>query len=287
MARLDRLGWAAEFSIRACGLKIGVRTNSEDILDAIRLRLPVEWRWHPSASPVVERLYSIIGAADQRPGTRKFNILYANSLRIARTGNLGDVLNLLESDISIYLAQNSSQRIFVHAAAVGWNGRVVVIPGRSQTGKSTLTRELIRAGATYYSDEYALFDRHGWVHPFQRPLYIRNQSGSCEMRLSAQQLGSTTAAAPRPVALVVLTNFNPETHWKPSAVSRGSGVLGLLSNTPIARTQPQKALAILARAVAGATVLKGSRGEAREAAKMILRKLDSESLTTSSLDNGE
>jgi hypothetical protein len=279
MAKLDRLGWAAELSMRACGLNIGIRTNSEELLDTIRLRLPVEWR--PSASSVVGRLYSIIGATDQRMGTRRFNILYANSLQIVRTFNSSDVLNLFESDLGIYLAENSSQRLFVHAAAVGWNNRVAVIPGRSQTGKSMLTRELIRAGATYYSDEYALFDRHGWVHPFHRPLSFLNQSGR-EIQLRAQQLGSSMAANARPISLVVLTHFKPAGHWKPSIVSRGSGVLGLLCNTPIARTHPKKALAILTKAVARATVLRGSRGEARETAKMILRKMDSESLISSS-----
>ncbi len=214
-------------------------------------------------------------------GTRRFNILYANSLQIVRTFNSSDVLNLFESDLGIYLAENSSQRLFVHAAAVGWNNRVAVIPGRSQTGKSMLTRELIRAGATYYSDEYALFDRHGWVHPFHRPLSFLNQSGR-EIQLRAQQLGSSMAANARPISLVVLTHFKPAGHWKPSIVSRGSGVLGLLCNTPIARTHPKKALAILTKAVARATVLRGSRGEARETAKMILRKMDSESLISSS-----
>jgi hypothetical protein len=29
--------------------------------------------------------------------------------------------------------------------------------------------ELVRAGATYYSDEFAVLDSRGRVHPFPRP----------------------------------------------------------------------------------------------------------------------
>jgi hypothetical protein len=34
----------------------------------------------------------------------------------------------------------------------------------SYSGKTTLVSELIRAGATYYSDEYAVIDERGRVH---------------------------------------------------------------------------------------------------------------------------
>ena len=61
----------------------------------------------------------------------------------------------------------------MHAGVVGWKGWALVLPGKSGAGKTTLVAELIRAGATYYSDEYAVLDERGRVHPYARPLAVR------------------------------------------------------------------------------------------------------------------
>ena len=66
----------------------------------------------------------------------------------------------------MHLAERARNRIFIHAGVVGWQGRAIVIPGRSFSGKSTLVAALLQAGATYYSDEFAVLDGRGYVHPF-------------------------------------------------------------------------------------------------------------------------
>jgi len=75
--------------------------------------------------------------------------------------------------MSTHIAETAHDRFFVHAGVVGWNGRAIVIPGQSKIGKTTLVEEFLRIGATYYSDEFAVFDRRGYVHPFARPLRVR------------------------------------------------------------------------------------------------------------------
>ena len=55
-----------------------------------------------------------------------------------------------------------------HAGVVGWRGRAIVIPGRSHAGKSTLVAELVRRGAVYYCDEFAVLHETGRVHPYRR-----------------------------------------------------------------------------------------------------------------------
>ena len=74
---------------------------------------------------------------------------------------------------SYYVAEEARRGVFVHAGVVGWKGRALVLPGKSGAGKTTLVAELIRAGATYYSDEYAVLDERGRVHPYARPLAVR------------------------------------------------------------------------------------------------------------------
>ena len=64
------------------------------------------------------------------------------------------------------MAAETRERVFVHAGVVGWKGHAIVIPGRSRSGKTTLVAELVKAGAEYYSDEFAVLDAEGRVHPF-------------------------------------------------------------------------------------------------------------------------
>jgi hypothetical protein len=68
---------------------------------------------------------------------------------------------------------------FLYAGVVAWQGHAIVFPGRSLSGKTTLVREMLRLGATYYSDEFAVVDNSGLVHSFPRPLGIREDPSLC------------------------------------------------------------------------------------------------------------
>ncbi|WP_157871812.1 hypothetical protein [Gloeothece verrucosa] len=100
-------------------------------------------------------------------------------------------------------------KLFVHAGVVGWRGRAIVIPGRSFSGKTTLAAALVKAGAIYYSDEYAVIDRDGLVHPYPRPLCIREGVGEQIKRrkCSVEELGGQAGTDPIPVGLVVHTKY--------------------------------------------------------------------------------
>ena len=74
--------------------------------------------------------------------------------------------------------------VFLHAGVIGWRDRAFVFPGPSFAGKSTLIAELVRAGATYYSDEYAVVDEDGRVHPYARALQMRQSGGSVQSGVS-------------------------------------------------------------------------------------------------------
>jgi len=78
-------------------------------------------------------------------------------------------VSLLTGRVSRYIALWARRRVFVHAGVVAWQGRAVLIPGRTLSGKSWLVRALVRAGAEYYSDEFAVLDARGRVHPYPLP----------------------------------------------------------------------------------------------------------------------
>jgi hypothetical protein len=152
MAKLDRLGWAAGLSLTAYGRSIGIRFNEPNVGRRIVDCLPPAWQ--AADSPVVECLYSlIVGGNQSRPQVRSFHLLYAGANRLARSLELEDALDQLESDLQLYVAERASRRWFIHAGVVGWGDRAIVIPGRSGSGKTSLVAALLQAGATYYSYE--------------------------------------------------------------------------------------------------------------------------------------
>jgi hypothetical protein len=256
MKKLDRLGWAAGISLAAYGVRIGVRVSDPQLLARVAACLPPAWR--PAPARTVERLYSLVaGGQGLRPGVRRFNLLYANAERIARAAELDDVLGKLETDLRLYVAAAARQMLFVQAGVVGFDNQAVVILGRALTGRTTLVAELVRAGAEYYSDDYAVVDWRGRVHPYPRPLDVKGKVG----------------VKPLPVAMVVLSRFRPGARWRPRRLSSGHAVLEVLANTLSARRHPALALARLNKAITHARVFKGVRGEARETARLILESL--------------
>lgn len=272
MAKIDRLGWAAGLSFISYGVRIGIRVNQPQALSQILERLPPAWKI--SSSPVVERLYSLfIGGTGARPGVRRFHLLYGDSQRLARATDLDAVWEIFESDLQLAVAEAARRRVFVHAGVVGWRGRAIIIPGQSFSGKTTLVAELVRAGATYYSDEYAVLDERGRAHPYARPLAMRDEDSYRQRKVPAQALGGTTGSKPLPVGLIVVSQYKAGARWRPRLLSAGQGALELLAHTVSARRAPQRALAALQRAVASAPVFKSARGEARETAAAILAAL--------------
>jgi hypothetical protein len=275
MLKIDRLGWAAGVCGVAYGLRIGIRVNKREVLASLEPCLPPAWK--PASSPIVDRLYSlVVGAGPARPNVRFFHLLYGGAARLARTLILEDVFEALESDLQLYVAEHACRRLFVHAGVVEWKGRAIIIPGRSFSGKSTLVAALLQAGATYYSDEYAVFDAQGRVHPYPRPLSLRGPAGSRPQRQWASALGVRTGRGPLPVAVIAFTKYQPEGRWRPRRLTAGKAVLELLGHTVSVRRQPEIALTRLQQVVAQAQTLKGERGEANDMSAALLKTVEQE-----------
>jgi len=273
MERIDRLGWVAGISIRVCGLRLGVRVNDASVMPQIIERLPPGWA---PESGYVEMLYSLfVGGKELRGKVRRFNLTYMDSGRLARTLDLEVALDMLEEALDFYVSTEARRRVFVHAGAVTWRGKGIVIPGKSNSGKSSLVAELVRLGARYYSDERAVLDAKGRLHPYPRPLTIYSKKAGKRIRRSVSDLGGEIGVKPAPVALIVASEYQRGAQWRGREVSSGQGVLTLLANTVPIRHRPAEALSTMEQVVQSARVLQGPRGEARETAKAILQEMDS------------
>jgi len=162
----------------------------------------------------------------------------------------------------------------VHAGAVGWKGRAIVLPGENQTGKSTLTAALVRAGATFFSDEFAVLDRKGRVHPYPLPLRIREMEGIRSREMTPEELGGKAATRPLPVGLILSFRYDPRGPGRIQTLSPGRGAMELLAHATQARIHPERVLATVGRTAANARTFKGRRAGAGETAEWILSLLE-------------
>lgn len=255
-------------------MRVGVRVNRAAALADVWPHLPPGLR--PARNPLVDCLFSVIvggASATARPGVRQLNLLYEDHVRMARTRDLDAVLDTLASRLRLFIAERARGRVFVHAGVVGWRGRAILVPGRSMAGKSTLVAELVRAGATYYSDEFAVLDARGRVHPFAKPLSLRADGETQQTHVAIAEFGGRAGVKPLPVGLVLATEYKAGARWRPRRLTQGQGMLALLAHVVTARTAPAPALTALQRVAETAQVFAGRRGDARAFAQTLLAGL--------------
>jgi hypothetical protein len=266
--QVDRLGWAAGVAVDSFGVRVGLRTSARETLALAADRLPPG---RPLPTGRVDLLYSLaLGGPGPRPGMRRSHRLYCGDVRVAMNLELEPVLDTLESHARLQVAARSRRGVFLHAGAVAWRGRALVLPGASRTGKTTLVAELVRAGARYLSDEFAVI-RGDRVAPYPKPLSVRDPgAGDRQRPVAATALGGLHQRKSIPVGLVVLSTFEQGASGRARRLPRGRALLSLLSHAVAARIAPDQVLDALEGLVRAATVVRTKRGEAPAAARRIL-----------------
>lgn len=163
-------------------------------------------------------------------------------------------------DLELWVAEHAIDVLFVHAGVVEIDGRAVLIPGRSFSGKTTLVHSLIASGAGYLSDEYAVLGPDGLVQAYSRPLSIRKADGS-RPQVPASETGAETVDEPLPVGLIAVIKYEPGADWSVEPLSPANAMLALLDNTVAAQTRHDDALGIFQKVVSVARAVRGTRGE--------------------------
>lgn len=251
----------AAIALEAYGVRVALRTTSAQILERLKSVFPPCWRPCSPGDPDVQFTVTKIDGG--------FYDLVQDGAVTAGDMELDVAVEVVSLQLQHYVALHAPDTIFVHAGVVAHNGRAIIVPGVSFSGKTTLVVELVRAGATYYSDEYAVLDDQGLVHPYARPLSIRGPDFT-QTEHDVAALGGTAGQTPVPVGLAVVAHYRPGARWEPRRLSPGESVLALLANTVPAQERPAQALGAIKRAINGAVVLDGERGEAAAIVQQLL-----------------
>jgi len=239
------------------GLAAEVTSDDLELFDSFPSMLPPGW-------------CALTGTrAAVRFGLMRDGTITLNGAEVSRTdGDLARGLAVLGSTVRHHLAQHAPGYVFVHAGVVSVDGVGIVIPGSSFSGKTMLVAELVRAGATYYSDEYAVIDATGMVHAYAKPLSIRLDA--CSDRNDVPVPDAQSGATPIQAALVVVTEYERGASWRSVALTRAQGALALLEHTVAVRAKPADAMVAARLLAQNALFIAGTRGEASAAAPAIL-----------------
>ena len=120
--------------------------------------------------------------ADSAPGdggvhftVRRGGEILRDGVRVAVADRRRELLPLLDRALTAAAVEDLGQRwLLLHAGAVVWRGRALLLPAASGSGKSTLIAGLLAAGCGYLSDEVAVLDAAtGCLLPFPTSLGLK------------------------------------------------------------------------------------------------------------------
>jgi hypothetical protein len=251
----------------AYGLGITLQAPEKALLERMTPALPPNWVENDTAAS--ELRFELV--TEDR---KSYRIMLNDGLLL--DDSLESMFGSLPSLLRQYLAAEARDVVFVHAGAVAYKGRGIVIPGKSFSGKTTLVTALVKAGAEYYSDEYAVIRPDGALLPYPKDLSLRLTDGErSQTERSIGELGGVAGIEPVKIGLLVLTEYRASAVWEPAELSVAQGVVGMLGHTEPVQERPEMALAAITQGLSGARVLQGRRGDADTTAAALLAILDS------------
>lgn len=269
---LDGVAWQAEANASLYGVCLGLRvTNAEHLATLVR-HMP-----HGAVAAAGQRVDRMYSAVVRSTLQGRVYQLFVGQRRIAQRPDLERLAHAFAASSRHFVAAHAHGRVFIHAGVVAYDDQAIVIPGRTLTGKTTLVAELVRAGATYYSDEYAVLDERGWVHPFAKPLSMRTGAGQPQTLVDVRTLGGRSGSVPLRIGALLVTQYVAGVRWQPESLSPGQAALSLLDNAVAARSRFSEVRKAISAAVGGGIrAWHGIRGEAQHVARWTLEQIEGE-----------
>lgn len=270
---LEKAKWKYTFAFESYGVKIGIRSNNEKLITECRESLsfvfPTGWREIKFDEQA--HLFSV-----HLPKNKKQNsYIYKNDEQVVVQSAGSFKFDALESQLRLTVAEFAENFVFLHAGAVAYNKKAIIIPGVSFSGKTTLVAELSKRGLEYYSDEYAVIDKKGLLHPFSKKLSMRGIIDDyTQLDIPVEEMGGKKGIKPVEIGMILVTKYKKNARFKPERISSGQGIIESIANSVSVRQNPQLVLQTLSIVVAGAKVIKTNRTEAGKFADKFLAYLE-------------
>ena len=265
-------GSGVSFAFESFGRRIGLSLCDSTLVAAVSEVLPPGWTQIDESEAQRRFRLEWLTAADSGVYREGFHLYdgdeftrWAEDERMAVEG--------IETEIEHDIAEFADPWLFMHAGVVAWQGQAIVLPGASHAGKSTLTAALVEAGAIYYSDEFAVLDANGQVVPFPRRLSLRDgpfgPTGRLDLRHRAPC--EDEPPVPLPIGLVAMLRYEATGGLDATVLQPGEAIRELCQHMVAIQRRPADVLTTLNRITQQAPVLDGTRGDARSAARWLLR----------------
>jgi hypothetical protein len=235
-----------EFDVMAFGVRLRVLVEVPDLVPDVERALP------PCATPANGT--DVVVTFVLRPDEDDLCQLWRDGTPLGPPTEPEVAVRLLEEHLATALASRAGGRVFVRAGVVQAGERAIVLPGPSLSGRTTLVDALVREGAEFYSDTFAVLDEDGWVYAYRA-------LGSGEPPPERLRIG-----------LIAIAPYVPGARWTPEQGGPADGALALLAHAATPE-EPRGLLKVLGSAAAEALTLQGERGEAADVAPALLSSL--------------
>lgn len=262
---------------------------------SVELRLPSDWErdvqllFGVSAPSTVEPCTYLTVAAE---GDGRYAIREGRGPATLISGlSRPDALIQISEIVASRLAAHTTDGVALHAGAVGWNGRSILIPGQSGAGKSSLTAWFVDKGFAYLTDELAVLTADGAVAGLSRALMLKRASDtfvSALPRFASSQrheAGETLMLRPErpdgqapaallPCGLIIFPSFTPGAELTIRSLTSARACIGLMGCNVNSRNLPDGGFTIisgLARRVTAVELSYGAFDQLDDVADMLAR----------------
>jgi hypothetical protein len=286
LPRLDRerVSWTGRGTYRILSYETELRWNVEPagsfadgLLD--EFRLPAERAGtHPLDKFGID-VYAFVDAGRSAGRIGRFRLFGGDTL-LASSNSAGWMVDRLFWQVNTQALARTCDQLLVHAGSVTTpDGRGVILPAPTGSGKTTLVLGLVRAGFKYMSDEAAVIDPvTRRVFPYARAVGVKKGSFHLFPDLSDGPVpiedvryvrldDAVRAAGPHETAFVVAPLYKPGAAAALTPMTAAETVVVLARNSLNISVWKGRTLLILAdalRAARGFRLVYGSLGEAVE-----------------------
>jgi hypothetical protein len=205
---------------------------------------------------ILENVYGAMQIADSNKlpdikYTINFNHADGNTIIISRKGivdliadNIGEFIFFLEKDMTIKLQKIRADLLFIHSAALEYQGKGLLLVAPSGTGKSTTAWGLINTGFNYLSDELAPIDLNTMmIHSYPHAICLKARPPMFElpdsclvtsqtMHVYGESFSASIQHSLTPLKAIIFLEYHPEIlQPEISPMSRAEASANLYANS--------------------------------------------------------